>query len=438
MRGKWPVALVLVVGLLLPVGAVAADHPSPTARTSDFAGPDFRVSSSGATADEQFPAVAYNPVADEYLVVWQDSRHATTHGWDIYGRRLAPDGSPLGKEFRVTRSPSYERLPAVAYNQVDDEYLVVWVDSRNHPSRGLDLYGRRLATDGSRLGGVFRVSGTGATANEWAPDVVHNPIDNQYLVVWEDFRSEATLGMDVYARRLTAAGSRLGADLRLSGPGGLEDEWTPDVAHNPATNRYLAVWGTDLDSESATEQIHGQHLTAGGALLGSVFRVDHGSLGVTSSGLPALAYVPSGNYQFLVVWEGWDGAAANRWSIYGSRVSGLGGAVGEDFPISGPGTPGAEWAPALAYDPAARQLLVVWQDDRWGATRGDQIVGRRLSELGVPTGPAFLIGGSATSADDEFPVVAANPTHGQYLVVWQDARSLASRGWDIHGRIVEG
>mgnify|MGYP001767985490 CR=1 FL=1 len=86
----------------------------------------------------------------------------------------------------------------------------------------------------------------------------------------------------------------------------------------------------------------------------------------------------------------------------------------------------------------ARQLLVVWQDDRWQATRGDQIMGRRLDEFGVPTGPAVSIGGSATIADVEFPVVAADPAHGRYLVVWQDARALAARGWDIRGRIVEG
>ncbi len=37
-------------------------------------------------------------------------------------------------------------------------------------------------------GGDFRISGTGATSNEFSPAVVADPIGGLYLVVWQDAR----------------------------------------------------------------------------------------------------------------------------------------------------------------------------------------------------------------------------------------------------------
>jgi hypothetical protein len=43
--------------------------------------------------DNLYPAVAYNPLHDEYLVVWVTKQDESS--WDIWGRRLRGDGSPI-------------------------------------------------------------------------------------------------------------------------------------------------------------------------------------------------------------------------------------------------------------------------------------------------------------------------------------------------------
>jgi len=90
----------------------------------------------------------------------------------------------------------------VAYNSTSNQYLVVWKDWRNDATRGDDIYGRRVKASGKLAGGDFRISGPAATSNELGPVVAYNPTSNQYLVAWYDWRSGATRGSDIYGRRI--------------------------------------------------------------------------------------------------------------------------------------------------------------------------------------------------------------------------------------------
>ena len=78
----------------------------------------------------------------------------------------------------------------MAWNGTDDEYSVVWPDGRNPLSlRRLDIYGQRVSAAGVRLGEEFRISSPDAAADEIGPAVAWNGLVNQYLVLWADHRS---------------------------------------------------------------------------------------------------------------------------------------------------------------------------------------------------------------------------------------------------------
>jgi hypothetical protein len=64
----------------------------------------LRLTQQGAST----PDVAYNNVRDEYLVVWRNT------DTEIWARRLHSDGSPAGEPFQV--SPAGSLSPAVAYD----------------------------------------------------------------------------------------------------------------------------------------------------------------------------------------------------------------------------------------------------------------------------------------------------------------------------------
>ena len=78
-------------------------------------------------------------------------------------------------------------LPQAAFDPVRQRTLVVWHDE---PMDGrLEIYGRFVDALGVPLaGGVFRISTMGANEvdafNALTPDVVFNPVTNEFLVVW--------------------------------------------------------------------------------------------------------------------------------------------------------------------------------------------------------------------------------------------------------------
>jgi hypothetical protein len=126
------------------------------------------------------------------------------------------------------------------------------------------------------------------------------------------------------------------------------------------------------------------------------------------------------------------------WDIFGRLVGADGVPVGNDLRISGPGAVSAEWLPAVAWDGADDQYLVVWMDLRAEYTRYWDIWARRLDSAGVPVALGFRVSGAGATADERNPAVAWNSNDDQFLVVREDWRNSASRKMDIWGRRVQG
>ena len=94
--------------------------------------------------DNYQPAVAYNSRHDEYMVVWYNDRGPTR---DIYARRIDTNGTLLSS-FTVTHNANFWNYdPDIAYNPLQDEYLVVW--TYESILTGDDIWARRVAWDGS-------------------------------------------------------------------------------------------------------------------------------------------------------------------------------------------------------------------------------------------------------------------------------------------------
>jgi hypothetical protein len=381
----WSPVLILVIGLLLPTAGAAAGQPGQAPRGQTL-GPNFRIS--GSRADEQGPAVAYNSVAHEYLVVWQDARNLTSRGHDIYGVRVTLDGKGVGRDLRISRSSTLtdEAAPAVAYNAGMNQYLVVWEDERPDAVPGRDIYGQVLAADGTLVGKNFRVDAPGAAgASAGRPALAYNSAAGEYLVVWEDWRdAEFPLwGGSIYGARLAADGTHIGADFEV-GVGSLENV-DPQVAYHPRVGKFLVVWtGIHWADEEVDDDIDCSE-------------------------------------------------------IFGQLVSATGNRVGGEFLVSAagcvswPGTPGVTYLPAANY-----HYLVVWEEEG-GPGRGRDIFGRRVVAStaavgGSTVGDPFRISGRRATGDETHPRPALNSQTNGLIVVWKDTRNQSTRGADIYGK----
>jgi hypothetical protein len=464
-------ALAIAAALLVASAAIAAEIGVNDFRISQM-GPDGDTSHSAISPD-----VAYNRQDDLYLVVWYGD-HDVDGENEVHGRLIGSDGTPLGSSFAISDmgpdgDTTYDAInPAVAYNPVDNEFLVVW--RGDDDGVGFDgefeVFGQRLTADTALQIGTndFRITDVGPAGSPvnsaGSPDVVHNSTDNQYLVVWTN---EGLGGLDnneheMYGQRLSSTGAQIGTnDFRISqtGPDGdpAYDVFSSAVAYNQTSNEYLVVWSGDdntpplVDSE---EEIFGQRLSAtGGAIGADDFRIsDMGPNGDPEYGAfsPAVAYNPVSN-EYLVVWEGDDNAATvdEEFEVFGQRLSSAGAGTGaNDFRVSDMGPDGDTQSygtqPAVAFDPAFGGYVVVWDgvDQPAPMALEREAYGQQLSATGGHIGPNdFRISDMGPDGDTAFDAGAvAVAAGGSNLVVWygdDNTPPLVDNELEIFGQMLD-
>jgi hypothetical protein len=130
---------------------------------------------------QAFPDLDYGTSDDRYLVVWQDDQAAPT-AWDIFARKKLPNGLPDGDAFPISTANQNQWLPAVTYNTNDNEFLVVWQDFR--AGGNWNIAGQRVSGAGALLGGNFPIATT--IGDETNPAVAYGVVAAHYFVVWEE------------------------------------------------------------------------------------------------------------------------------------------------------------------------------------------------------------------------------------------------------------
>jgi len=315
----------------------------------------------------------------------------------------------------------YDQLkPAVAYSPQSQNYLVVWEDHHWGSGNDWDIYSRLVNNADVPVGSALDITSSYGN-KQLAPDVAYNPSSGEFLVVWED--EFATTDHDIYAQRLGSDGSVLGGRITVTTLNNLESN--PAVAYNAATNEYLIAWEHRTGSdEFAQEDIYGQRVAAAGVLMGSPVAIDTGS---SDQLAPAIACGSSG--ECLVVWQDHDSSA--DFDIRGRRVGSDGGLIGSKIAIS-------TWEydqvkPRLAYNGAANQFLVVWEDHHWGFGSDWDVYGQRVNANGTLAGGNFAISWLGTNHRGS-PDVAYKPAANEYLVVWEYEFSVTDH--DVYRRRV--
>ena len=356
---------------------------------------DFRISDMGGDSilyGASFPRVVFNVTQGEYLVVWEgddDAGGLVNDELEIFGQRLDRSGTEIGADdFRISfmggtgSTTQKARYPAVAWDSVDDQYLVAWVGDRNATAAAeWEAFGQRLDADGSAIGGELRISDVGIEGSDWysvfSLDVAYNPAQGEYLVVFEgqdDQPGMEDLGIEILAQRIDAdTGAEVGAnDYRLSdvGTSSAYNATLPQVAYDPASNQYLVVFRADdnVGGLVADEfEIFGQRLSALGAEVGANdFRISAmGGTGNQDIGArkPAVAALAGGGGGWLVTWEAY--VSGQAFDIYGQYLDAQGNELGTDDERLSDMTSGLRDAfrPAVAYGGGADQFLVVWSGE---------------------------------------------------------------------------
>ncbi|MCA8944872.1 MAG: hypothetical protein KDB29_01465, partial [Planctomycetes bacterium] len=312
--------------------------------TGSLIGSDFQISDMGTSATDptlyvaQEPAVAYNPTNNKFLVAWvgDDNVNGLVDGEaEQFGQlidgatRTATGPDDFQISFAAGANGASTLLtafgdPRIAYSTTQNEFLVVWEgEDTGHTNGETEIYSQRVnANTGALVSTNTRLTLIGGMIGQASlfprpnnPDVVWNPVSNEYLVVYESDGAN-TGEYAIHGQRVNAAtGATTGtSDFSIINTGPTNDtnydQLAPKVAYNSTTNEYVVVaWGDDTTNNE--NEIFLQRVSSTGALVGSTETIsDMGPPGDANyrAQIPDIAY-SSTSQSFLVVWEGDDNVA---------------------------------------------------------------------------------------------------------------------------------
>lgn len=412
--------LFIALALLLSLGPTAnSSTAAPTADPS-FSGPVVQISA--LDSNEYVPDIAYNSVHNEYLVVWENAWAGGYH--DVYARRVAADGRILSW-FAVASNPNKQVNPAVAYDPINDRYLVVFAYDYWGDDSDWDINGRFIPWNGSDPS-LLDFGICTWESDQRHPDVAYAYAQQEFMVTWT---SQADMvPAYISARRVSASGG-FPTDDGFTISSGAEPRDFSSIAYNLARNEYLVTWDVDMGSDDLN--ISGMRLNATGSALlgGSPPAIGEFTIAGWSSyeEQPAVAACHTAD-QFLVAWQSDQDTGKTDFAIYARYINGE-AVPGNVYMISDTTLP--QRNADVSCDAQGKRYLLAWQDQyATGLLYG--IWGRKAYP-NESLGDEFEVMGPRSLADRQYPAVAGGKT--SFLTAWEHDRD-GGGNIDIYGRLL--
>jgi hypothetical protein len=232
------------------------------------------------------PSVAYDNVNQKFLVVWEQS--GVIGGYNIYGYILNYDGSLKTGPFTISNANNYERYPVVVYDSKDRKFLVAWYD---HPAgvNDPDIFGQFVTVDSdgkySLVGNNFSIADQIVVAEQTNIALAYDAITNKFLLAWHDGRNLASTQIDIYGQFVNGDGTPSGENFVISNA--LQGQIMPFAIYDSENERFLVTW---IDGRNVpTKDIYGQFINTDKTFEGSNFGI---IMNVYGYNIPVAAYNP--------------------------------------------------------------------------------------------------------------------------------------------------
>jgi hypothetical protein len=381
-------------------------------------GPELLLSPSPQcdTSNEHTPAVAYDYVHKEYLVVWSNEWPGGSR--DIYARRVSDSGQVLSW-FCVTTGTNNRLRPAVAYNAINGEYLVVWMQEVS--ANVYEIWGRIIAWNGGYMNPEFKII-SWANRSFWVPRVAWNSIRNEYFVVWNAFDTTISFPPGVPS---DIAGYRVSASGVVQNPGSpsiLTTYASPhqvDMVYNLAMDEYFLAFVVVHTSVTTGNDIYGLRVDWNGTPDGGLIEICK-----IANNQDAPAVATNEQNRYMVVWQHEYGGTDH--DIYGREYNADGTPVASYFTI-------ASWmedttVPDVAANGANNEWLAVWQQSLGGGA-GYAVKGMRWGS-GPTVWTYFFDVANWAFVECKNPAVACDIPG--YLIAYEE--KIPPGKFDIYGR----
>jgi len=266
-------------------GQIAGQIVTPTGQVLD--GPSgFSITT---TDTNTHPVVAFD--GTNFLVVWQKY---INNSYDIYGSRVSPNGQVLG-EFLIFTATGDQSSPTIAFD--GNNSLVLWSDTRSGsgPSDDTDIYGTRVTSQDVVLD-PLGIPVCNAGGMQDTPVLAFD--GNNYFAVWTDGRIyEGSIGqipgLDIYGARIAMDGTVLDIDgipINTVQYMDFNGKANPSITFDGSN--YFIAWKTGSYINHPPAGIFATWVSPSG----QVITKDMGEDGLSISGPPSGYWYPSSPY----------------------------------------------------------------------------------------------------------------------------------------------
>ena len=202
--------------------------------------------------------------------------------------------------------------PGVAYNTLQDEFLVVWQGIDPSAPTETEIYGRLLDGVGAPKGPVHRLSEVPGTNPAGQPVVGYSPVVNQYLLAYTGFPPAAVPPpannpagqVEILGQVVTSNGVRSGNPVRISNTdptnADADQATDPAMAYDPERDQFRIVWRadeTEADFEIFTRRVSSSLIDPGGF---TVIPISTTAAGTADD--PVIAHLPDQD-RYAIAWE---------------------------------------------------------------------------------------------------------------------------------------
>ena len=319
------------------------------------------------------PSIAYG--GSKFFVAWQrwDKNHpkdATT--MDIKGTLVHPNTGDTGSLINICSVPNCQADPNVVFDSVNDQFCVVWEDARGGMSNYC-IYGRLYDTNGDPVGSEKQI--TSNSTNQCEPWVAFDPVNEQYMIVWEDGINAANGPFSLWAGLFDSNLDQIGSNIHIITGNDNTDYNFPCVEFCEETERFLITWNDgDISDEDLWGNVWGRILDTSGNTVVNNFIIKSGNYVRTD-------IVPYLGSSFFVSFN--SKSPGHKWGlIWGKLVSSQGDVFPDDVKLSVAPSAQADEANMAAGD---GEIFVVWEDERIDQYSEPDVYGN-MWHLNVPGG----------------------------------------------------
>ena len=205
---------------------------------------EISIASTGAPA----PAgtTAYNPIRNEYLVTWRSGIEE-----NLKARRVSTNGELLGNEITVSdvfpASPVGNRVTGVAYDSVNDRYLVAF---GRFGQTG--ILGQFIRGDGALIGSEFDIRDTRSTGV--GVQLAYDESQGTFVATWQEGFTSSPQQVRVQA--LTDDGTLIGPSRIIDGSARINSQTA--LAYNNDNGEFLITWTHQAGVDRSTQEIFAQ------------------------------------------------------------------------------------------------------------------------------------------------------------------------------------